>query len=211
MPHILKFVPRSRARNNMAVRILPGGILDFDTVEEAIAFQRAQGQLGPVTPAPAVKKPAVVPEVSPSLQREMRNLFESMGGGSNRAGGRGGQGGGRRAFEVSPERENEPVTVGQGATITRAIGGLSALCGGQEAARVVREGGVTSGEILAKMGLTYGRASAVISEMTRVDVAGYNQDSNNPEKAAKAAAAREILFKVGNVACPTRSNPRWSR
>ena len=112
----------------MAVRILPGGIPEFDTVEEAIAFQRAQGQLGPVTSAPAAKKSAKTSEVSSELRKEMRALSESMGA----------QGGYQPGTRSAAKGQDRPVSSAASLSIPtlakaigEALGGMESYCPGR--------------------------------------------------------------------------------
>lgn len=212
MPHILKRVPRSslRARNNMAMRMLPGGVPEFDTVEEMVAYQRAMGQVGVPAQAPQRAAPPPVhyqqaPQqmVSQATQRDLLAIMSAAGYSPAPAKSRGG--GGNKAFVISPEKAGGPVSPGQGKYITSSIGGFAKLCGSKEAAEAARQAGFSS-DMLNTMGLTFEGASNVISEMKRRGVDGFNQSDTDPEKLAKAAVAREILFSVGGISCAAKSN-----
>ena len=198
----------------MAMRMLPGGVPEFDTVEEMIAYQRAMGQTGPIAAAPPRATPGRAPQAASAETRAAAMaLLSAYGAGAptpgvvGRGGGRG-RGAAKRQFTVDPAKAGGPVSPGQGKMITRSIGGLKHLCGGEAAAKAARDGDLYSSDILTRMGLTYGTASAVISEMMQQDVGSFNLDESKPDQAANAAKAREILFQIGGVTCPPRTNPR---
>ena len=203
MPHYLKFVPRAslhtspaRARNNMAMTF--DGIT-FDTVEELMAYKKAMGA-GPS----AARAP------SDTYQRSFEPFRPAPGargfGGERPLGQARAPARPARAFVVAPERAGEPVTPGQGAAITAAIGGLAALCGGEIEKGVAMSQGKNSATILTEMGLTYGTASAVIDALKKAGADGHNKDTKNVVQMAKAAAARDILFEIGGLSCPNTTS-----
>ena len=195
MPHYLKFMPRSLARNNMAVRVLPGGGYEFDTVEEMVAYQKASGKTQAKAPKAAKTHAEIQAEAFAEIQRQIAGVHGGRIAGEQR-GGRGATA--RAAYMLKPENFAAPVSYDQGKTIVASIGGWATLCGGKEAQEAAYASGVRPASMLTEMGMTRGKASEVIDALQRAGVYGFNQ-----AKPSEAAAAREILSRIGGIACPS--------
>jgi len=174
-----------KARANMAIRMLPGGAIEADTPEELARFaglQQGGLQQGGLSQAGPFKAPV------------------AQGGGSRSTR----KAAARRPFTGQLRSPEGPVDFGQAKIIGQSIGGLVAYC--PELAG--KEGG-SHQKALAAMGLTKGRASAVIDALNAAGVCRWHLGiKTTPDQQAQA---RAILTEVGGVSCPTpsRGNP-WA-
>jgi hypothetical protein len=83
----------------------------------------------------------------------------------------------------------------QGKVIALSCGGLGNICPTFRARQAAGER-LSSAQVLTEMGLTVGKASAVI------EVLYQNGFNGGPQTGEKAAQARGILLEVGGIACP---------
>ena len=180
--------PNPRARHNMAIRQLPSGEIQFDTVEEMIAYQRAMAGAGAPAgrQAPRGAKPVDKPmEASAPRRRKVSGTFKEG-----------------------------PITWGQAEKIGKAIGGIESYC--PQLKNIYIEGGAHV-HALTKLGLDKHSASRAIDRMV-AEGADFNYSDFKLPKAqrdAKIALARKILEEECNVSCPvamtfTYPNPRRS-
>lgn len=194
MPHILKRIPRGEiARNNMAVRILPGGGIEFDTPAEAIAYQRAAAGK---RSAPAA--PARAPTRSPARGSAYAETAEDRLDLAQRA---------QRIIqrEIIIQDPDSGVTFGQAGVMMRAMGGQLSFCphlvpSDKNVRRLSNE------QILAEMGVTKGAANRVISALKNEGLDGFNTAPN------RIARARAIFEELSGFSCPVpKKNPRALR
>jgi hypothetical protein len=175
-----------KARRNMAVRMLPGGGLEFDTPEELVRYQQTQAGAGGL-PIPRARKPQAASPAPRAAQAASAP----------------------RAAPRPPPRvrdESGPVSWKQAKAIGHSIGGLAAYC--PELAGQKIDGGVHVAA-LNRMGLTAGSASRVLDALD-------DEKLMYAKTPAGQARARQILEQVGGVSCPVpgrraAGNPRrWS-
>lgn len=163
-----------RARRNMAVRQLPGGGMEFDTIEEMIAYQRAVGgAAAPSAPPPGARpaRPAPAPTASRTTARQP--IVVSQG----------------------------PITYAQADIIGKSIGGVDAYC--PQLKGIYIQGG-THVHALTALGVDRVCASRAISRMEREGVKFNYADLKLPQsvRVAKQAQARKILEEECRVSCP---------
>lgn len=108
---------------------------------------------------------------------------------------------------VRPEKADQPVSYGQGKTIGLSVGSMKSYCPSADAALAA---GKSHAQVLSEMGLTMGRASAVIDAMTKAGVAAFHPGMKAQMTDADRKKALQILVEVGGVACaiPNRSRRR---
>ena len=172
----------ARARNNMAFRFTDGqgNVHEADTVEEYQALMKAFG--GGRAPSPRVQTQQFRAELPPLRAPAVKRP--------------------KRAFQLDPAKVGAPVSPPQGAIIQAAVGGTASFCppGVQGSGKL---GQVTGADALNALGLTYERASAIISRFKAHGLSG-----KGPEQ---IAAAREILRETGRISFEdTRRNPSKS-
>lgn len=154
------------ARKNMAVRMLPGGIPEFDTPGEMAEWQRIQS--GGVAP---VKAPRV-------------------------SGGGGGRSPARREFKGQLKDPGGPPTYGQAKAIGLSIGGIASYCPtlvGQKVAggahvQALAQMGLTAAKASAvcdamqRAGVFYGRTPEQVAQARQIltEVGGVVCAANNP-------------------------------
>jgi len=189
VPHILRRIPRGEiARNNMAVRILPGGGIEFDTPEEAIAYQRASSKKGAASlPARAPARGSAYAETAADradLARRAQRIIQ------------------RDIVIADPD---SAVTYGQAGVLMRAMGGQLNFCPNLvPSAKDARR--LSNDQILAEMGVTKGAANQVISALKSEGLDGFNSD------ARRIARARAIFEELSGFSCPVpKKNPRAVR
>jgi hypothetical protein len=116
---------------------------------------------------------------------------------------------------VTPERQGEPVSYGQGKTIGLSVGSMKSYCPSAEAELAANK---SHADVLTRMGLTKGKASEVIAAMEKAGVAAFHPGMRQQMTDAQRKQALEILVTVGGVQCaiPNRSlslmryNPKMS-
>ena len=187
---------KRRARQNMAVRRLPGGGYEADEPEELARYERARdllaSEVDPFAEDAWGAPPTRAPRKAGRRKAPTRSRVSSRGQK---------KGLGRTKVQTRdygpPPKPFDPVSAGKAKVIGLSVGGLAKVCPAFVGQRI--EGGAYATALRAA-GLQEGEAHIVIQTMAEHGVLRSHRGEETTK--AQQALALKILLDLGGITCP---------